>query len=143
MTPEGLDFYRSPAAMTALPEDPAVSGVPDDLDAMRRTVQVLLLHRDWAPMYGVTGDAIRLDEQNLRSTKEVLVRALEIAEVPITMSRPPVDRVPCICRHFTLLHTAFLRDHGVPARVRCGFSNYFDPSKWYDHWITERWDGER
>ena len=28
-------------------------------------------------------------------------------------------------------------------RVRCGFTNYFDPSKWYDHWITERWDGER
>jgi hypothetical protein len=27
--------------------------------------------------------------------------------------------------------------------VRCGFSNYFDPSKWYDHWITERWDGSR
>jgi hypothetical protein len=129
--------------MTALPDDPAVAGVPGDLDAMRRVVQGLLLHRDWAPMYGVTGDAIRLDEQNLRSTKEVLGRALEISEVPITIARPPVDRVLCICRHFTLLHTAFLRDHGVPARVRCGFSNYFDPSKWYDHWITERWDGER
>ncbi len=31
----------------------------------------------------------------------------------------------------------------MPARVRCGFSNYFDPAKWYDHWITERWDGHR
>jgi hypothetical protein len=51
--------------------------------------------------------------------------------------------VLCICRHFTLLHTAFLRSHGVPARVRCGFGNYFDRSKWYDHWITERWNGER
>jgi hypothetical protein len=36
-----------------------------------------------------------------------------------------------------------LRAQGTPARVRCGFSNYFDPSKWYDHWITERWDGSR
>ena len=97
MTPEGLDFYRGPAAMTELPDDPAVAGVLADLDAMRRTVQGLLLNRDWAPLYGVTGDAIRIDEQNLRSTKEVLGRALEISEVPITMARPPVDRVLCIC----------------------------------------------
>ena len=27
--------------------------------------------------------------------------------------------------------------------MRCGFGNYFDPTKWYDHWITERWNGER
>ena len=26
--------------------------------------------------------------------------------------------------------------------MRCGFSNYFDPAKWYDHWITERWSGK-
>jgi hypothetical protein len=143
MTPQGLDFYRAAAAMTELPDNPAVAGVPDDLDAMRSTVQGLLLHRDWATAYGVPKDAIRINEQNLRSTKEVLGRALELADDPVTTARPPVDRVLCICRHFTLLHTAFLREHGVPARVRCGFSNYFDRSKWYDHWITERWDGER
>ena len=110
MTPEGLDFYRAAAAMTELPDDPAVAGVPDDLDAMRSTVQGLLLHRDWATAYGVPKDAIRIDEQNLRSTKEVLGRALEISDEPVTTARPPVDRVLCICRHFTLLHTAFLRD---------------------------------
>jgi hypothetical protein len=46
-----------------------------------------------------------------------------------------------ICRHFTLLHTAFLRSQGVPARVRCGFGGYFEAGKWTDHWITEWWDG--
>jgi hypothetical protein len=61
----------------------------------------------------------------------------------VTVARAPKDRVLTICRHYTLLHTALLRDQGVPARVRCGFANYFDRSKWYDHWITERWDGER
>src|SRR5262245_36907689 len=129
--------------MTALLEHPAVVRPPDDLDALRAIVQGLLLHRDWAPAYGVEGDAIRLDEQQLRSTAAVLARALELSGEPITMARPPIDRVLGICRHFTLLHTALLRSLGVPARVRCGFSNYFDPAKWYDHWITERWDGER
>jgi hypothetical protein len=138
-----LDFYRTPAAMSELPDRPALAHVPDDLDALRAVVPGLLLHRDWAPAYRVTGDAIRIDEQNLRSTAEVLDRAFEISDAPVTERREPVDRVLCICRHFTLLHTALLRSKGVPARVRCGFSNYFDRSKWYDHWITERWSGER
>jgi hypothetical protein len=38
------------------------------MGALRGVVQGLLLHRDWAPAYGVTGDAIRIGEQNLRST---------------------------------------------------------------------------
>jgi hypothetical protein len=136
------DFYSSPAAMSALGEVD-VSDVPTDLDGLRRVVQGLLLHRDWAPKYGVVGEAIRLDEQHLRSTSEVLARALELSGAPLSVPREPVDRVLCICRHFTLLHTALLRAQGVPARVRCGFGHYFDPTKWYDHWITERWDGAR
>ncbi len=137
------DYYRAPGVMTTLPDHPALADLPSDLDDLRGCVQGLLLHRDWAPVYGVAGDAIRIDEQNLRSTSEVLARAFEISGEPITVARRPIDRVLGICRHFTLLHTALLRSQGVPARVRCGFSNYFDPTKWYDHWITERWNGER
>jgi hypothetical protein len=140
---QALDFYREPGPMTLLPDRPAALDVPSELDAMRAVVQGLLVHRDWAPAYGVAGDAIRIDEQNLRSTSDVLCRAFELSDEPITVTREPIDRVLGICRHFTLLHTALLRHRGVPARVRCGFSNYFDPTKWYDHWITERWNGER
>lgn len=143
MNQTALDFYRLPAAMTALPDHPALADLPEDVDELRRVVQGLLLHRDWAPAYAVEGPAIRAEEQHLRSTGEVLCRALEICDAPVTVPRQPVDRVLCICRHFAMLHTALLRAGGVPARARCGFSNYFDPSKWYDHWITERWDGRR
>ena len=139
----GLSFYRSPGPMTALPDHTALADVPSDLDSLRRVVQGLLVHRDSAPAYGVEGDAIRLDEQNLRSVTEVLNRALELAATPLTDARAPIDRVLSICRHYTLLHTALLRSFEVPARVRCGFSNYFDRTKWYDHWITERWNGTR
>ena len=143
MEEEALAFYRTPSAMTAVPDRVAVTDVPSDLDALREVVQGLLLHRDFAPLYGVVGDAIRIDEQNLRSTAEVLTRVLELSDEPITVTRRPIDRVLCICRHFTLVHTALLRAQGVPARVRCVFTNYFDPTKWYDHWITERSDGAR
>jgi hypothetical protein len=135
-------FYAVPSAMTALPASVATADLPTDLTAMRRLVQGVLLHRDWAPAYGVVGDAIRLDEQHLRSTAEVLTRAQELSPEPLTTPREPVDRVLCICRHYTLLHTALLRAQGIPARVRCGFGGYFDRAKWYDHWITERWQDD-
>jgi hypothetical protein len=138
---DALDFYATPAAMSRLPDSVGRGELPTDLDELRRTVQGVLVHRDWAPAYGIAGDAIRIDEQNLRSTAEVLDRLFAISPERITVTRDPIDRVLCICRHFTLLHTALLRANGVPSRVRCGFSNYFDRAKWYDHWITERWDG--
>lgn len=120
-----------------------LSNLPSDLDALRRVVQGLLLHRDWAPRYGVAGEAIRIEEENLRSTSEVLERVFDLSGESVIVVREPIDRVLCICRHFTLLHTALLRRQGVPARVRCGLSSYFDPTKWFDHWITERWNGQR
>jgi hypothetical protein len=135
------DFYATPGAMSTLSD--GIGDVPVDLAELRDVVQGVLVHRDWAPLYGIEGDAIRMHEQNLRSTGEVLDRLLEISPEPITVRREPIDRVLCICRHFALLHTALLRANGTAARVRCGFSNYFDRSKWYDHWITERWDGTR
>ena len=140
---DALGFYSAAGPMSALPEGTGIGAVPSGLDELRSVVQGILLHRDWAPSYGVEGEAIRLDEQHLRSVVEVLERALALSPEPITVRRAPIDRVLCICRHFTLLHTALLRANGVPARVRCGFSNYFDRAKWYDHWITERWDGRR
>ena len=140
---DGLEFYALPTAMSRLPAAVDIDELPRDLDELRRVVQGVLVHRDWAPTYGLEGDAVRIDEQNLRSTDELLERLFTIAPEPITVQRAPIDRVLCICRHFTLLHTALLRATGVPSRVRCGFSNYFDRSKWYDHWITERWDGTR
>ncbi len=143
MTTTALDFYRTPGAMTELPDVVGVAELPAELDVLRAIVQGLLLQRDWAPAYGVQGGAIRLDEQHLRSAREVLARAVAIVDAPITAPRAPVDRVLTICRHFALLHTAFLRHHGVPARVRCGFAGYFEPGKWFDHWITERWEGTR
>lgn len=138
-----LGFYRSAAAMTRLPDSITVSDIPEDPAELRRCLQGLLVHRDWAEAYGIARGDIRMSEQNLRSVRETLGRAFEISREPITVAREPIDRVLCICRHFALVHVAFLRAGGIPARMRCGFSNYFDRSKWVDHWITERWSDDR
>ena len=131
------DFYATAGPMTLLPK--GLGDYPTDSHEICQLVQGILIHRDWALAYDLDPATIRHDEQHLRSTKEVLARLFEMDHQPITIERLPGHRVLSICRHFALLHTALLRSHGQPARVRCGFSNYFDPNKWVDHWITERW----
>jgi hypothetical protein len=142
-TQAALDFYRSPGPMSALPNWLPVDSLPTDLSGLREVVQGLVVHRDWLPAYGIPEEDVRLDEQHLRTTIEVLDRARDLSPDPITTARKPTARVQGICRHFALLYTAFLRTQDVPARVRCGFARYFERPHWGDHWITERWDGHR
>lgn len=137
-----MEHYCSPSAMTLLPDSPALAGMPTAPDDVRSVVQGLLLHREWAAAYDVDAATLRVDEQNLRSAAEVLERAFEISAEPVTATREPADRVVGICWHFAVLYAALLRAQGSAVRVRCGFAGYFDATKWYDHWITERWDGE-
>jgi hypothetical protein len=132
MTAAAVDFHRTPTAMTELPNVAGIADLPADLAELRTVVQGLLLHRDWAPAYGVEGAAIRSEEQHLRSSREVLERAVALVDAPVTQPRAPVDRVLTICRHLTLLHTAFLRHHGIPARVRCGFGGCFEDGRVVD-----------
>jgi PhnB protein len=84
--------------MTALPEHPALVGLPSDLDALRRVMQRLLLHRDWAPRYGVTGDSIRIDEQNggraRRAGPRDRGRALALTRRRVCRRRGRRERIP-------------------------------------------------
>lgn len=138
-----LEYYRTAAGMSRLPEHRLLSDLPTDLDELRRIVPGMLVHRAWAAAYGIDADEVRHDEPNLRSISEVLDRAFELCDRPVTEPREPSDRVVSICRHDALFHVALLRAVGVPARVRCGFSAYFEQGTWVDHWITERWGGDR
>jgi len=57
--------------------------------------------------------------------------------------RPPGDRVAGCCRDHALLAVAALREHGIPARTRVGFTSYFDPAFCGDHVVAEWWNGSR
>ena len=48
------------------------------------------------------------------------------------------------CRDYAVLLCALLRHRGRPARVRCGFTFYFEPDANFgdDHWVTEVWDAD-
>lgn len=57
--------------------------------------------------------------------------------------REIAERLQGCCRDRALLAVAVLRQHGVPARSRVGFADYFEPGWHHDHVVAEGHDGRR
>ena len=114
--------------------------LPVDFQEMCWTLQGLLVHIFWAHRYGLALSDQRKSEVNLRAVSRQLARIEELADYPLSEPRPLEKRLVGNCRDFSTLMCAALRHHGIPARARCGFSTYFQPDHFEDHWICEAWD---
>jgi Transglutaminase-like superfamily len=114
--------------------------LPADILALCRVVQGLMIHVFWAEQYGIQLPKDRKDEVQLRSVTSKLNRIIELDARPLDQARPPARRLVGNCRDFSVLLTAMLRHHGVPARARCGFGRYFIPNHNEDHWVCEYWN---
>lgn len=139
-----LDRYRTPIAMS----DPGRHAIlfddlPHDPAALAKAVQGLLIHEHIAPAYGVTLSNDQHAQAHIRGVEQILDQIVARDGRPLSASRGLGERQVGVCRHFTLLHVAMLRRHGVAARARCGFAAYFEQAKYLDHWVTEYWDDKR
>ncbi len=130
---DGLDYYAAHGPLT----DPGdhvdeLARLPADLLADCRFIQGIVLHADWAAAYGVADTGLS------RETLPVAER-MELAERML-----PARKTTGTCRDFALMLCGILRQHSVPARVRCGFATYFTANPFEDHWVCEYWNvGER
>jgi hypothetical protein len=142
MTPaELLDYYRSPGSFTDLGRFGAeVDALEFDVGAVAKIVQGLLIHEAWAAAYKVVIPAERSKEKQLHGARAMLDCALRLDARPLTEARSPDCRVVGVCRHFATLFVAIARRKRVPARARCGFANYFEAGKHFDHWVAEYWN---
>jgi hypothetical protein len=122
-----------------------LAGLPTDIPGLCQVVQGLLMHKSSAADRGVQVRPERQRrESNLRLLPRMLARIHELDDRPLTVARPPEQRLVVVCRDFALFLAAFLRHQGVPARARAGFADYFHgraaaPDFWVDHWVTEYW----
>jgi len=98
-------------------------------------VSGLIVEPDDARAAGVAAE--RLEERQLRSASAIVARLLEISPQPLSVGRPPAQRVVGTCRHFALIACALLRHQHLVSRVRCGFATYFQSARAVDHWIVE------
>ncbi|WP_310539911.1 transglutaminase-like domain-containing protein [Phenylobacterium sp.] len=139
-----LERYRVPGVFTGLEGFEAeVDALPAEAGAVAAFVHGLLIHEGLAGAYGVTLAPGRGDEKQLHGAAAMLRQAMRLHDRPITETRAPEHRVVGVCRHFATLFAAVMRRKGIPARVRCGFANYFQPGKHLDHWVGEYWGGAR
>lgn len=135
-----LAFYTAPGPLTALDAAPELAALGDHPQEVAAVVQGLLLHDAWSNRYGVEVMPERRDEVQLRPAAAMVQRVRALDPAPLTQSRSPERRLLTNCRGFSVLGCALLRQVGVPARARCGFADYFEPGRFVDHWVLERWD---
>lgn len=144
ITAELAEVFRRPGPVTDPGEQAsALAALPGDVGALVRAVQGVMIHVFWADRYGPALTPERQADVGLRTLPRILGRALELDPAPLGVTRPPERRVVGNCRDHTVLLTAALRAHGVPARGRCGFATYFVPGHYEDHWVCEWWDADR
>ncbi|MEO8040824.1 MAG: transglutaminase-like domain-containing protein [Betaproteobacteria bacterium] len=139
-----LDFYRQPGPFTTMGVSAAqVDDLPTDVGVLAKTVQNLLMHRFWSQAYKVEVPAERDREQGIHSAEGTIACAMNLRQSALTATRSPEQRATGNCRNFSVVMTAFLRRKGIPARARCGFSSYFEPGKYVDHWVAEYWNADQ
>ena len=135
-----LGYFATPGPISAPgPHARLFDALPADPASLARLVQGLTMHIFWAEQYGLQLTEERRAEVQLRWLDRRLDRLLELDPAPLTQARPADKRLVGNCRDFSLLLTAMLRHHRVPARARCGFARYFMPDHYEDHWVCEYW----
>ncbi len=136
------EYYQRSGTMTALGAHAAeFSAMPRDLASLCEVIQGVLIHRDIAPfLYSLKLSEEQRDNAHLRPIEQMLTRIHALDARPLTIAREPGNRLPSVCRHFSLMLCAILRYQGIPARPRCGFGAYFTPGKFEDHWVCEYWN---
>jgi hypothetical protein len=126
---DGLEYYAAHGPLTEPAEYAGeFAGLPGDLDSYCRFVQGIVLHSDWAAAYGVADIGLSRETLAVAERMELAKRML------------PAKKTPGTCRDFALMMCSILRQHSVPARVRCGFATYFTANPFEDHWVCEYWN---
>ncbi|MFV0394101.1 MAG: excinuclease ABC subunit UvrA [Coprobacillaceae bacterium] len=106
-----------------------------------KVVQGLIIHANEGKLYDVHFNKQQLTEELLRTIPQMLDRILKINTQSLTIPRPPKQRLVGMCRDYSLLLVSFLRYRGFNARMRAGFSSYFNSDILYeDHWLVEYYD---
>ena len=121
-----------------------VKELPRDVPSLVKLVQNALVHQHIAGwVYGLTFDAVRTKEPWLRTVEEKLAWLKSHGYTHVGDPHPVEEHMVGICRDFSLLATCLFREVGIAARARCGFSTYFEPGKFIDHWVVEWWNPDR
>jgi len=139
-----LSDYCGHGALTDPGEHLALlAGLPADAVALCKVVQGLLIHDYFGSrLYDSPPENHYFASRRTLPIARRLDAIAAFRNEAVFSPRPPFERMVGTCRDYALMICAILRQHAVPARVRCGFAGYFSPPSFEDHWICEYWKQE-
>lgn len=137
--------YSKASVQTCLKQYQAeINLLSDDIPSLCAFVQNMLIHAYWLDKYQVqVSETTKYSEMQVRAASEIFDLAVSKSQKPIVHGREPKERVVSICRDFSLLLCALLREKNIPARIRCGFASYLTPQHYEDHWLCEYWSAQQ
>jgi hypothetical protein len=135
-----FDYYAGHSVLTHPGAYAALIGsLPLDIPILCRTLHGLLIHEAWIERQGFDPAVFSGQSRATLPVSKRLDQLLAIDPRQLTVARPGESRALATCRDFSLMLCAVLRQHGVPARIRCGFGRYFNGHPYHDHWVCEYW----
>ncbi|MET0788962.1 MAG: transglutaminase-like domain-containing protein [Cellulomonas sp.] len=138
--PELADYATHSRYSDPGPHAPLLAAVATDPGALHTAACSVVIHYRAGAEALADGQDADID---LRWLSDVLDESQKRSAVPLTAPRAPAQQIAGCCRDHTLFAVGVLREHGIPARSRVGFSGYFRPGFHHDHVVGEYWDGSR
>lgn len=132
------DLFTDPGSNGATLDVP-----PEIMDAVHQALNNTFIHVWKIRKFYPEQLAVRHHSVFVRSVRHLLEQVGALNTAPFSEVRPVEKKVIIDCRSFALLLCAVMRQRGVPARVRCGFASYLEPTHLQDHWVCEYWNGSR
>lgn len=117
-----------------------LASVPSDLARVSAVAQNTIAHYRFSK---VPLPASSNDDINARWLSRILEIDQDRHTKPLHQDRAETDRVQGCCRDQVLLAIGILRQHGIPARSRVGFAEYFRSDRPQDHVVAEAWLNDR
>ncbi len=115
--------------------------LPELIKEISEIVHGLIVHQeDTEEFYKFKIPDNKKLQPNTRYIENILETIIANDNRPLSIKRKPQDRFIGTCRDFALLTCSILRHKKIPARVRCGFADYFHDDWYSDHWVCEYFD---
>lgn len=122
---------------------PMLRTLPREPEALADAIEGVVVHIAVARAFGQVVPPEAEWDRLLRRTARLLQEALRRDGRALTERRDLPNMLVGNCHEFALLAVSALRENGTPARLRVGYSNYFAPGFWEDHWVCQHWTGSR
>jgi hypothetical protein len=117
------------------------NSINNSINDICNVVHNLVVHQDATlEFYGFKVPEGKKLEANTRYIEKILEIIIKNNHQTLNVERKPEERFIGSCRDFALLTCSILRYKKIPARIRCGFANYFHKDWYSDHWVCEYYD---